>query len=71
MNSECLNMFPITRKIKKKGRTYEYVQIIENYRKEGKIKQRLVMTLGRKDAIDMKEIGITRIISGAIQSIRV
>lgn len=56
MNNEYLNMFPITRKIKKKGRTYEYVQIIENYRKDGKIKQRLVMTLGRKDEIDTKKI---------------
>lgn len=49
-------MFPITRKIKRKGRTYEYVQIIENYRKEGRIRQRLVMTVGRKDAIDDKKI---------------
>lgn len=50
------SMFPITRKIKKKGRIYEYVQIIENYRKDGKIKQRLVMTLGRKDEVDTKKV---------------
>jgi len=56
MNIDYLTMFPITRKIKKKGRTYEYVQIIENYRKDGKIKQRLIMTLGRKDEIDQKKI---------------
>jgi transposase len=55
-DKDYLTMFPITRKIKKKGRTYEYVQIIENYRKEGKIKQRLVMTLGKKDEIDQKKI---------------
>jgi transposase len=39
-----------------KGRTYEYVQIIENYRKNGKIRQRIVFSLGRKDQIEPAKI---------------
>lgn len=49
-------MFPITRRMVQKGRVYEYVQIIENYRKEGKIRQRIVFSLGRKDQIDPGKI---------------
>lgn len=49
-------MFPIVRKMVQKGRPYEYVQIIENYRKNGKIRQRIVFSLGRKDQIDPARI---------------
>jgi len=45
-------MFAITRKTTSKGRDYEYVQIIENYRVGKKVKQRIILSLGRKDKLD-------------------
>jgi hypothetical protein len=36
----------------KESRQQEYLQIVENYREAGKVKQRLVLYVGRYDSID-------------------
>ncbi|MHC4392624.1 MAG: hypothetical protein ACYS22_15100 [Planctomycetota bacterium] len=41
-------------RIKRSGRgekVYEYLQIVESYRKDGKVRQRVIGTLGRLDAL--------------------
>lgn len=49
-------MFPITKKVTIKGKTYEYIQIIENYRVGKKIKQRIILSLGRKDKLNPEQV---------------
>ena len=33
------------------GRTYEYLQIVESYRDKGRVRQRIVATIGRLDEL--------------------
>lgn len=49
-------MFPITKKVTIKRKTYEYIQIIENYRVGKKIKQRIIYSLGRKDKLNPERV---------------
>ena len=41
-------------RIKKSGR-YQYVQLVENRKEQGKVKQRVVATLGRLDELHSKD----------------
>ena len=49
-------MFLVTKKNRLRGKIYEYVQVIENYRDKGAIKQRVIFNVGRKDQVDPAEI---------------
>ncbi|MFW5981449.1 MAG: IS1634 family transposase [bacterium] len=49
-------MFVRTKKVKSGGKTYEYYQLVESYRQNGKPKQKVLMTLGRVDGLDRSRI---------------
>ena len=49
-------MFITTKKKTVKGKIYEYVQVIENYRVGKKIRQRVIHNLGRKDKLEPEKI---------------
>lgn len=50
-------MFPAIKKVTtSKGNTYEYIQIVHNYRRGKKIKQRVILNLGRKEFINSSQI---------------
>jgi hypothetical protein len=42
-------MFPRITQVKRGGRIYEYVKIVETYREAGKHRQRVLLNLGRRD----------------------
>ena len=44
-------MFVRVRRSVQNGRTYEYLQIVESYRKDGKVKQRIIANLGRREKL--------------------
>lgn len=44
-------MFVRAKRSVQSGTTYEYLQIVESYRDEGRVKQRVLLTLGRRDQI--------------------
>src|SRR5947209_18445713 len=45
-------MYPRTVKLRSKsGTVHEYVRVVEAYREDGKVKQRVVADLGRKDLL--------------------
>ena len=45
-------MFVKETKVKRSGREYSYLQLVEGYRDEnGKVRHRVVANLGRKDAL--------------------
>ena len=39
------------------GALHEYVRVVEAYREDGKVKQRVIADLGRKDVLAMRPIG--------------
>jgi len=41
-------------RIKKSGKKYQYLQIVENRKKKGKVKQRVIATIGRIDKMQAK-----------------
>jgi len=50
-------MFPAIKRVTtSKGNTYEYIQIVHNYRRGKKIKQRVILNLGRKESINSAQI---------------
>lgn len=49
-------MFVRIKKVKSGGKTYEYYQLVESYRKDGNPKQKVLMTLGRVDDLDRSRI---------------
>jgi transposase len=44
-------MFARAKRSVQDGRTYEYLQIVETYRDQGKVRQRIVATIGRLDEL--------------------
>lgn len=44
-------MFPRISKVKIGGKIYEYVRIVENYRENGKKRQKVIANLGRVEAV--------------------
>src|SRR3984957_10124305 len=57
-------MFVKETKVKRSGREYSYLQLVEGYRDErGKVRQRVVANLGRKDAL--KDSGQLEALAGA------
>jgi len=44
-------MYPRINTVKQAGKTYHYLQILQSFRQEGKIRQRLVANLGRMDLL--------------------
>ena len=44
-------MFVRTKRSVHNGRTYEYLQIVRSYRESGKVRQQVVATLGRREAL--------------------
>jgi len=38
-----------------KSKNHEYVKVVENYREEGKVKQRLIANLGKLENISARE----------------
>ena len=57
-------MFVKETKVKRSGREYSYVQLVEGYRDEsGKVRHRVVANLGRKDAL--KESGQLEALAGS------
>ncbi len=53
-----------TRRIRKAGRVYEYVDIVESYRAQGKVGRKILGTLGRRDQLAPEKI------SGLIDHLR-
>src|SRR6266496_2147958 len=57
-------MFVKETKVKRSGREYSYLQLVEGYRDEnGKVRQRVVASLGRKDAL--KDSGQLEALAGS------
>ena len=57
-------MFVKETKVKRSGREYSYLQLVEGYRDErGKVRHRVVANLGRKDAL--KESGQLEALAGS------
>lgn len=57
-------MFLRTQKVKRAGRTYEYLHLVEGYRdQEGKVRHRVVAKLGRRD--ELKQAGVLDRLAGA------
>lgn len=51
------SVFFRTKVVKDRGRTYEYVQLVESYRDEEKVtRQRVIKSLGRRDRLDPAEL---------------
>lgn len=48
-------MFVRTKTVRSAGRTYRYLHIVENYREDGRVRQRIVGSLGRLE--DLQESG--------------
>jgi hypothetical protein len=44
-------MFVRAKRSVQSGKTYEYLQIVESYRDEGRVRQRVLLTLGRRDQV--------------------
>lgn len=44
-------MYPRVKRVRRGDRVYEYVQLVEGRRVEGKVRQRVVATLGRLDEL--------------------
>ena len=44
-------MFARVKAVRSNGRTYQYVHIVENRRENGKVRQRIVGSLGRLDEL--------------------
>jgi len=47
-------MFPRVNTVKQGGKTYHYLQILESFRQQGRVQQRLVANLGRVDLLGDK-----------------
>ena len=61
-------MYPRTVKIRSSNGTLnEYVRIVEAYREEGKVKQRVVADLGRKDVLLAMLPKLQRLLRGEIE----
>ena len=57
-------MFVKETKVKRSGREYSYLQLVEGYRDEnGKVRHRVVANLGRKDAL--KDSGQLEALAGS------
>ena len=57
-------MFVKETKVKRSGREYSYLQLVEGYRDEnGKVRHRVVANLGRKDAV--KDSGQLEALAGS------
>ena len=48
-----LGGIPIFARVKKSGK-YQYLQIVENNKEKGKVKQRVIATVGRMDQLQSK-----------------
>jgi len=46
-------MYVKTKSVEAKGKRYEYLQVVEAYREQGKVKQRVVANLGRLDELQL------------------
>jgi hypothetical protein len=44
-------MYPRVKRVRKGERTYDYLQLVEGHREDGKVRQRVVVTLGRVDKL--------------------
>ena len=44
-------MYPRVKRVRRGDRTYEYLQLVEGHREDGKVRQRVVATLGRVDEL--------------------
>ncbi len=49
-------MFVLTKTVKSNGKTYQYYQLAESYRKNGKPTHKVLMTLGRVDTMDKSRV---------------
>ena len=60
-------MFVKETKVKRAGREYSYLQLVEGYRDEaGKVRHRVVANLGRKDAL--KDSGQLEALAGIVRA---
>ena len=60
----CGNLFVKETKVKRSGREYRYLQLVEGYRDEnGKVRHRVVANLGRMDAL--KDSGQLEALAGS------
>ena len=61
-------MFVKETKVKRSGREYSYLQLVEGYRDEnGKVRHRVVANLGRKDAL--KDSGQLEALAGSFAQV--
>src|SRR5665811_2103799 len=47
----CANMYPRVKRVRRGDQVHEYVQLVEGRRVDGKVRQRVVATLGRLDEL--------------------
>jgi hypothetical protein len=47
----CANMYPRVKRVRRGDQVHEYVQLVEGHREGGKVRQRVVATLGRLDEL--------------------
>src|SRR3954466_2120057 len=58
-------MYPRTVKVRSSsGAVNEYVRVVEAYREDGKVKQRVIADLGRKDFLQALLPGLERVLRG-------
>ncbi len=49
-------MFVRTTRVKRKGKTYSYAQLVESHRVDGKPRQRLIASLGRLSELQVENL---------------
>lgn len=58
-------MFTRVKSVRANGRTYQYVQIVESWRENGRVRQRLIGNLGRLDEL-IEKGDLRRVIEGLV-----
>jgi hypothetical protein len=69
MSCYCISMYPRIVKVRSSNGTLnEYVRVVEAYREGGKVKQRVVVDLGRKDLLLAILPKLQRLLRGDVSS---
>ena len=63
---KCSGMFVRSKTIESNGRTYQYIHIVETFRENGKVRQRIVGSLGRLDEL-LGQGDLERVITGLVE----
>jgi len=59
-------MFTRLKTVRARGRTYHYVQLVENHRENGQVRQRLIASLGRLDQL-LDQGDLEQVVKGLVR----